>query len=212
MYFLMSLACGLGLVKAETLAHAPNSRLAPFVHPHHISPPGQGSFHWPLLRLLPLTLPRPLLWLHTLLPLALPWEFSAVSSPLPSPLILTLTSVPTDTSGFRSGKIGDLEITLLREKQQLLASWMVPGGDYSNGQVVRRLRSFSRPPSTPWLLLASSGRLARPKGQSCHQLHHHAPTPCHHLSTPIHQFHITNFMSPAPRHQFHSINFMLLTM
>ena len=54
---------------------------------------------------------------------------------LPSPLTLALTSVPTDTSGFRPGKIGDLEITLLREKQQLLASWTAPGGDYSDGQV-----------------------------------------------------------------------------
>ena len=54
---------------------------------------------------------------------------------LPSPLTLALTGVPTDTSGFRPGKIGDLEITLLREKQQLLASWTAPGGDYSDGQV-----------------------------------------------------------------------------
>ena len=53
---------------------------------------------------------------------------------LPSPLTLALTSVPTDTSGFRPGKIGDLEITLLREKQQLLAGWTAPGGDHSDGQ------------------------------------------------------------------------------
>ena len=71
---------------------------------------------------------------------------------LPSPLTLALTSVPTDTSGFRPGKIGDLEITLLPDKQQLLASWTAPGGDYSDGLV----RGFRLVPSHLSRLVPSS--------------------------------------------------------
>jgi hypothetical protein len=54
---------------------------------------------------------------------------------LSSPLVLQLGAVPADLSAFRPGKIGDLQITILKDKQQLLASWTAPGGDFGDGQV-----------------------------------------------------------------------------
>ena len=38
-------------------------------------------------------------------------------------------------SAFRPGKIGDLQVTILKDKQQLLASWTAPGGDFGDGRV-----------------------------------------------------------------------------
>merc|ERR1712223_1572456 len=54
---------------------------------------------------------------------------------LANPLTRVFTSVPTDMSAFRPGKIGDLQVTILKDKQQLLASWTAPGGDFGDGRV-----------------------------------------------------------------------------
>jgi len=44
-------------------------------------------------------------------------------------------SIPLSSEKIRPGKIGDLRITVLKEKQQLLAGWTAPGGDFSDGRV-----------------------------------------------------------------------------
>jgi len=53
-------------------------------------------------------------------------------------------SIPLSSEKIRPGKIGDLQITILKEKQQLLAGWTAPGGDFSDGRVITYRFVFSQ--------------------------------------------------------------------
>ena len=60
---------------------------------------------------------------------------------------LMLASVPPPPGGedvIRPGKIGDLQVTVLRERQQLLAKWTAPGGDFNDGAVMTYRFVFSQ--------------------------------------------------------------------
>jgi hypothetical protein len=58
---------------------------------------------------------------------------------------ITITDVPpTDNDVIRPGKIGDLSINVLRERQQLLAKWTAPGGDFNDGTVMTYRFVFSQ--------------------------------------------------------------------
>lgn len=53
-------------------------------------------------------------------------------------------NVPLYSEKMRPGKIGDLKITVLKEKQQLRAGWTAPGGDFSDGRVITYRFVFSQ--------------------------------------------------------------------
>jgi hypothetical protein len=62
-----------------------------------------------------------------------------------SPLMLSrVPPPPGGEDGIRPGKIGDLQVTVLRERQQLLAKWTAPGGDFNDGTVMTYRFVFSQ--------------------------------------------------------------------
>lgn len=44
--------------------------------------------------------------------------------------------LPPPGDNIRPGKIGDLELTVVPDEQQLVARWTAPGGDFNDGAVM----------------------------------------------------------------------------
>ena len=55
-----------------------------------------------------------------------------------------IKSIPLSLEKIQPGKIGDLQITVVNEKQQLLARWTAPGDDFSDGHVITYTFVFSQ--------------------------------------------------------------------
>lgn len=60
----------------------------------------------------------------------------------PSLSLATVPSPGEDT--IRPGKIGDLQVSILRDRQQVLAKWTAPGGDFNDGAVMTYRFVFSQ--------------------------------------------------------------------